>query len=101
MKGTVQVRLVLTIIIASVTAIRASEGIVNVVLKQLTNILKLRFKELSAEVKDLTADEIQTEVEFVMSHGFKESVAKKLIGNLVGAKASTIPNLVKDLLKKF
>ena len=101
MYKTEQIRLILTIIIGIAKSIKASEKPVTIVLAQIGKVIKIRFKELAAEIKDLTAEEIQGEIEYIVSEGFKESVAKKLLNNLTGAKASTIPNLVKDLLKKF
>jgi hypothetical protein len=101
MKGTEQIRLILTIVIGIAKSIKASEKLPAIILAQVGKIIKIRFKELALEVKDLTVDEIQAEIDFIVSEGFKESVAKKVLGNLTGAKMSTIPNLVKDLLKKF
>jgi glycosylphosphatidylinositol transamidase (GPIT) subunit GPI8 len=97
--GIENIKSVLTVIIDLVKSVKETKKPLLSLALQIGKIVKINFKEIRPEVKDLDADERKDLILWFVSHGFSNNIALKAINNITSEKRTTILNLAKDLLK--
>ena len=98
--GIENIKLVLEIVANIVKIVKTTGKPLLSILFSLGKALKLNFKQISAEVRDIDAIERAELISFIVDTlGFKLSVAEKAIKNIESQSRTTILNLSKTLLK--
>jgi hypothetical protein len=99
MKGIEQLKLVIDVVVAIVANLKVTGKPLLAIIANLGAVLKIHFKDLAPEIKDITPDERAELVNYIVSKGFTGAGAEKAIANVLNEKKTTLLNFVKDIIK--
>jgi Holliday junction resolvasome RuvABC DNA-binding subunit len=97
--GIENIKTVLQVVISIVEQVKSTGKPLLSIVLNLGKIVKINFKEITKEVKDIDVNERAELIEWFIELGFKKAIAEKALKNIESEKRTTLLNLAKDLLK--
>ena len=88
-------QLVLERILVLVKSIVQRERLVFILIK-LVPLLKVKFKQIGAEIKDLDDEEINFLIEMILGHGFTQEQAQAFLEHMKSDGKITIRSIIKS-----
>lgn len=98
-KGIDNIKIALFAIISAVNTFKQTKKPLVSIVFNIGKFIKINFKQVRDEIKDLTVEERGLLVDWLKAEGIGEVGIEKLIANLNNDKRSTLLNLTKDVLK--
>ena len=98
-KGIENIKLVLHAVVSAAKTFKLTKKPLVAIILNIGKFVKIKYKEIAPEIKDLSVEERVELVQWLTDQGFTGIGVEKLLANLGSEKRSTILNLAKDLLK--
>ena len=98
-KGIENIKIALFAIISAANTFKTSQKPLLSILLNIGKFIKINFKQVTAEIKDLTVEERGLLVDWLTEQGVASIAIEKVIANLSSEKKTTMLNLTKDILK--
>jgi hypothetical protein len=91
-------RLIIIALTSIIKDIKGRRKILGIILLNLNKVLRINFKELKLEAKDISEDERQELMKLIIEQGFELQIAEKVIAAFKEGKK--IKDVIKELIKE-